>query len=55
MRRLLSSAYEIGFHKMNLPKEVGGLGAPPMTGIIVQEELAVGDAGLASHACGYHG
>jgi alkylation response protein AidB-like acyl-CoA dehydrogenase len=49
MRRVLSRAYEIGFHKMTLPKEVGGLGAPPMTSTIVQEELAVGDAGLASH------
>ncbi len=49
MRRVLSLAYEIGYHKMNLPKEVGGLGAPPMTGLVVQEEMAVGDAGLASH------
>ena len=49
MRRLLSRAYEVGFHKMNLPKEVGGLGAPPMTDTIVEEELAVGDAGFASH------
>jgi len=49
MRRLLAGAYELGFHKLNLPKEVGGLGAPEMTGIVVQEELAVGDAGLASH------
>ena len=49
MRCVLSRAYEIGFHKMSLPKEIGGLGAPPMTSTIVQEELAVGDAGLASH------
>ena len=49
MRRVLARAYEIGYHKMNLPKEVGGLGAPPITHIVVQEELAVGDAGLASH------
>ena len=49
MRRVLSRAYEVGFHKMNLPEELGGLGAPPMTHIVVQEELAVGDAGLASH------
>jgi alkylation response protein AidB-like acyl-CoA dehydrogenase len=49
MRRLLADAYELGFHKLNLPKEVGGLGAPEMTGIVVQEELAVADAGLASH------
>ncbi len=49
MRRVLSRAYEVGFHKMNLPKEVGGLGAPPMTGLIVEEEMAVGDAGFASH------
>src|SRR3989337_3361631 len=49
MRRVLSRAYEVGFHKMNLPEELGGRGAPPMTHIVVQEELAVGDAGLASH------
>lgn len=49
MRKVLAHSYEIGFHKMNLPKEVGGLGAPPMTSIVVQEEMAVGDAGLASH------
>ncbi|OGO51932.1 MAG: hypothetical protein A2148_04605 [Chloroflexi bacterium RBG_16_68_14] len=49
MRRVLSRAYEVGFHKMNLPKEVGGLGAPPMANIVVQEELAVGDGGIASH------
>lgn len=49
MQRLLASAYELGFHRLNLPKEVGGIGAPEMTNIIVQEELAVGDAGIASH------
>lgn len=49
MKRVLAHAYDIGFHKMNLPKEAGGLGAPPMTGIVVQEEMAVADAGLASH------
>jgi len=49
LRRVLSRAYEVGFHKMSLPKEVGGLGAAPMTQIVVQEELAVGDAGIASH------
>ena len=49
MRRVLSRAYEIGFHKMTLGSEVGGLGAPAMTSTIVQEELAVGDAGIASH------
>jgi alkylation response protein AidB-like acyl-CoA dehydrogenase len=49
MRRLLAHAYEIGFHKLNLPKEAGGLGAPEMTSIVVQEELAAADAGIASH------
>ena len=47
--RVLGQAYELGFHKLNLPKEVGGLGAPEMASIVVQEEMAVGDAGLASH------
>jgi alkylation response protein AidB-like acyl-CoA dehydrogenase len=49
MKRVLSRAYEIGFHKMTLGGDIGGLGAPAMTSIIVQEELAVGDAGIASH------
>jgi len=49
MRRVLAHAYELGFHKLSLPKEVGGIGAPEMTNIVVQEELAAGDAGLASH------
>ena len=49
MRSVLSRAYEIGFHKMTLGSDVGGLGAPAMTSTIVQEELAVGDAGIASH------
>lgn len=49
LRSVLSQAYELGFHKLGLPKEVGGLGAPEMAGIVVQEEMAVGDAGLASH------
>jgi len=49
MRRVLARAYDAGFHKLNLPKEAGGLGAPPMTNIIVQEEMAAADAGLASH------
>lgn len=49
MRRVLSRAYEIGFHKLTLGSDVGGLGAPAMTSTIVQEELAVGDAGIASH------
>jgi alkylation response protein AidB-like acyl-CoA dehydrogenase len=49
LRRVLAQAYEQGFHKLNLPKSVGGLGAPEMASIVVQEEMAVGDAGLASH------
>ncbi len=49
MRTVLARAYDVGFHKMGLPKAAGGLGAPPMTGQIVQEEMAVADAGLASH------
>jgi len=34
---------------MTLLKEVGGLGAPPLASTIVQEDLAVGDTGIASH------
>jgi len=49
MRRVLAEAYELGFHKLGLPKETGGLGAPEMAGMVVQEELAAGDAGIASH------
>ena len=49
MRSFLSAAYDLGLHKLNLPTSVGGLGAPPFAGPVIQEELAAGGGGLASH------
>ncbi len=49
MKKTLAQCYEFGLHKLNLPKEVGGLGAPPFSGPVIQEELAAAGAGIASH------
>jgi alkylation response protein AidB-like acyl-CoA dehydrogenase len=50
MARALADAYDFGLHKLYLPKEQGGLGAPQAAGAVVMEELAAaGGAGLASH------
>lgn len=49
MKAILSRLYEMGFHKLTLPADAGGLGLPGLAGSIVLEELAVGGAGLASH------
>jgi alkylation response protein AidB-like acyl-CoA dehydrogenase len=47
-RDVLRKAWEIGFHKMRLPKEVGGLGVDPITGSLVVEELCRGGVGIAN-------
>jgi alkylation response protein AidB-like acyl-CoA dehydrogenase len=49
MQQALKAAYEFGLHKLYLPKEVGGIGAPQGASPIVMEELAAAGAGLASH------
>lgn len=49
MQNILGRMYEMGFHKLTLPEEIGGLGLPGFAGSVVLEELAVGGPGLASH------
>lgn len=55
----LKKAYELGYHKVLFPEEVGGLGLTPIQQAIVLEELGWGSNGLtitlgatASHALG---
>ena len=43
----LAQAYAMGFHKAELPEEVGGLGFTPLQNHILKEELAWGSFGLA--------
>ena len=38
--------HELGFHKLLLPKTLGGLEIDPLTWILVVEQLGYGDAGL---------
>jgi len=47
-RDTLARAYELGFHKMGIAEEHGGLGLDPVTRGVVWEELAAGGAGIAA-------
>ncbi len=47
-RAVVRKAYEIGFHKINFPTFVGGLGLDMFTTMLVFEELVRGGAGIAS-------
>jgi len=47
-RDVLQQAYELGFHKMGIKEEHGGLGLDPVTRGLVWEELAAGGAGIAA-------
>src|SRR3990172_8600173 len=47
-REVTRKMYEIDLHKLGLPVEVGGLGLPAMARLAIDEEIAVGGAGLAS-------
>jgi len=38
--------HELGFHKLIIPKTLGGLEIDPLTWILILEELGYGDAGL---------
>lgn len=44
---LLRKAYELGYHRMLLPAQLGGMGLNPLQSIIVTEELGWGSFGLA--------
>jgi alkylation response protein AidB-like acyl-CoA dehydrogenase len=47
-RSITRQLYALGFHKLSLPEQVGGLGLPSPGGFFVQRELAYAGAGLAS-------
>jgi len=47
-RSAMGQAYELGFHKMGIKEEHGGLGLHPVTRGLVWEELAVGGVGIAA-------
>jgi len=47
-RDTLKQAYGLGFHKMGIKEEHGGLGFDPLTRGLVWEELAAGGAGIAA-------
>lgn len=47
--RVLKKGYELGFHKLLIPKNAGGLGVgDPIYWVIMVEELAYGGGGFAS-------
>ncbi len=43
----LKKAYELGYHKMLIPAQLGGMGLTPLQANIVMEELGWGSFGLA--------
>jgi alkylation response protein AidB-like acyl-CoA dehydrogenase len=45
-RDTLAQAYELGFHKMGINEQHGGLGLDPLSTAMVWEELAVGGVGI---------
>ncbi|HNT89194.1 MAG TPA: acyl-CoA dehydrogenase family protein, partial [Candidatus Hydrogenedentes bacterium] len=47
-RDAMRQAYELGFHKMGIKEEHGGLGLDPVTRGLVWEELAAGGVGIAA-------
>ena len=47
-RHTLRQAYELGFHRMGISEEFGGLGLDPLTTALVWEELAVGGVGITA-------
>lgn len=47
-RDTLKKAYSLGFHKMGIREDLGGLGLDPMTTGLVWEELAVGGIGITA-------
>jgi alkylation response protein AidB-like acyl-CoA dehydrogenase len=47
-KQTMARAYELGFHKMAVPEEFGGLGLDPMTLALIWEELAAGGPGFTA-------
>ena len=46
--KVLAQAYELGFHKMAIPEQYGGLGLDPQTTGMVWEEFGRWGAGFAA-------
>lgn len=47
-KTVFKKSYELGFHKMNLPENYGGLGLDPITVGLIWEEFAVKGAGITA-------
>ena len=47
-RTITKKMYALGLHKLTLPEAIGGLGLPSMAKFLVEQELAVGGAGLTA-------
>lgn len=47
-KNVMRQAYELGFHKMGINEQFGGLGLDPTTTALVWEELAVGGIGITA-------
>ena len=48
LRRVMTQASELGYTRLAIPAELGGLGLSPLTSYLVQEELAWGSVGLSA-------
>lgn len=48
LREVMAQASELGYTRLAIPTELGGLGLSPLASFVVQEELAWGSLGLSS-------
>jgi alkylation response protein AidB-like acyl-CoA dehydrogenase len=48
LRRVLAQASELGYTRMAVPTELGGLGLAPLARFVVQEELSWGNVGVSA-------
>jgi alkylation response protein AidB-like acyl-CoA dehydrogenase len=48
LRRVMARGSELGYTGLGIPVELGGLGLPPVTRYLVQEELAWGSLGVTA-------
>jgi alkylation response protein AidB-like acyl-CoA dehydrogenase len=46
--RAMAQGSELGYTRMSIPVELGGLGLPPVTRYLIQEELAWGSLGITA-------
>ncbi len=52
---VLRKSYELGYHKMRFPKQLGGLELDALTGVLVSEEMgyAASDLAISLGVCGF--